>query len=97
MQIIEYDPKYKSEFVRLNTEWLEKFYYIESYDQYAMDHVEELIEKGSMVYFAVEDGKVLATCMIELLGDDVWEVRKLAAAWSIYGNWSQFCCAESLH
>ena len=46
MQIVEYDPKYKSEFVRLNTEWLEKLYYIESYDQYAMDHVEELIEKG---------------------------------------------------
>lgn len=23
MQIIEYDPKYKSEFVRLNTEWLQ--------------------------------------------------------------------------
>lgn len=59
MQIVEYDPKYKSEFVRLNTEWLEKLYYIESYDQYAMDYVEELIEKGSMVYFAVEDGKSL--------------------------------------
>ena len=29
MQIVEYDPKYKSEFVRLNTEWLEKLYYID--------------------------------------------------------------------
>ena len=53
MQIVKYDSKYKSEFVRLNTEWLTKLYYIESYDQYSMDHVDELIEKGSMVYFAV--------------------------------------------
>lgn len=86
MQIIEYDPKYKSEFVRLNTEWLTRLYYIESYDQYSMDHVEELIEKGSMVYFAVENEKVLATCMIEPLGDDVWEVCKLAAEWQYTGT-----------
>ena len=79
MKIVEYDPKYRADFVRLNTEWLTKLYYIESYDQYSMDHVEELIEKGAMVYFAVENGKVLATCMIEPLGDDVWEVCKLAA------------------
>ena len=79
MKIIEYDSKYRDDFVRLNTERLTKLYYIESYDQYAMDHVEELIEKGSMVYFAIEDEKVLATCMIEPLGDGVWELCKLAA------------------
>ncbi len=32
-----------------------------------------------MVYFAVKNEKVLATCMIEPLGNDVWEVCKLAA------------------
>ena len=79
MEIVEYDPKYREDFVRLNTEWLTKLYYIESYDQYSMDHVEELIDKGSMVYFAVDNGKVLATCMTEPLGDDVWEICKLAA------------------
>ena len=86
MEIIEYDPKYREAFVQLNTEWLTKLYYIESYDQYSMDHVEELIEKGSMVYFAVEQGKVLATCMIEPLGSDVWEICKLAAAGQYTGT-----------
>lgn len=79
MEIVKYDSKYREDFVRLNTEWLTKLYYIESYDQYSMDHVEELIEKGSMVYFAVENSKVLATCMTEPLGGDVWEICKLAA------------------
>lgn len=80
MNIVEYDPKYREDFVRLNTEWLTKLYYIEPYDQYAMDHVDELIEGGSIAYFAVEEDKVLATCMTEPLGDDVWEICKLAAA-----------------
>ena len=79
MEIVEYDPKYREDFVRLNTEWLTKLYYIESYDQYSMDHVEELIDKGSMVYFAIDNGKVLATCMTEPVGEDVWEICKLAA------------------
>ena len=92
MEIIKYDPKYREDFVRLNTEWLTKLYYIESYDQYSMDHVEELIQKGSMVYFAIENGKVLATCMTEPLGDDVWEICKLAAAGQYTGTG-----IESLH
>lgn len=86
MEIIQYDSKYREDFVRLNTEWLTKLYYIESYDQYSMDHVEELIEKGSMVYFAIENGKVLATCMIEPLGNDVWEICKLAAVGQYTGT-----------
>lgn len=32
-----------------------------------------------MVYFAIENEKVLATCMIEPHQDDVWEICKLAA------------------
>lgn len=79
MKIIKYDSKYRDDFVRLNTEWLTKLYYIEPYDQYSMDHVEELIEKGAMVYFAIDGKKVLATCMIEPLGNDVWEICKLVA------------------
>ena len=33
-----------------------------------------------MIYFALEDNHVLATCMAMPLGDDVWEICKLAAA-----------------
>ena len=51
MEIIEWDPKYRNDFVRLNTEWLTKLYYIETFDLYSMDHVDELIAKGAMVLF----------------------------------------------
>lgn len=44
-----------------------------------MDRVDELVQSGGMVYFAVEDEKVLATCMTVPLPGDTWEMCKLAA------------------
>lgn len=37
MKIVTYRPEYREAFVRLNTEWLTRFYWVESFDQYAMD------------------------------------------------------------
>lgn len=80
MKVDTYKPKYKEAFVRLNTEWLTRFYWIESYDQYAMDHVEELIEQGAMAFFALDDEEeVIATCMAMPLEGATWEICKLAA------------------
>lgn len=87
MKIVPYEPKYRDDFVRLNTEWLEKLYYIESFDQYSMDHIDELIQNGSMAYFAVDAAdRVIATCMTEPIGDDVWEICKLAAVGQYTGT-----------
>lgn len=87
MKIVPYDPKYKEAFVRLNTEWLTKLYYIESFDRYSMEHIDELILKGAMVFFAIDDnGEVLATCMTEPIGDDIWEICKLAAVGQYTGT-----------
>ena len=80
MKVDTYKPKYREAFVRLNTEWLTRFYWIESYDQYAMDHVEELIEQGAMAFFALDDKEeVIATCMVIPLEGATWEICKLAA------------------
>ena len=79
MKIIPYDPKYREDFIRLNTEWLNRFYWIETFDQDTMDRIDELIQNGAMAYFAVENDKVLATCMTMPLENDTWEMCKLAA------------------
>jgi putative acetyltransferase len=86
MEIIQYQEKYREDFVRLNTEWLERFYTVEPYDQDMMDRVEEFIEKGGMVYFAIEKGKVLSTCMTMPLYGDVWEMCKLASVGQYTGT-----------
>ena len=86
MKIVSYRPEYREAFVRLNTEWLTRFYWVEEFDQYAMDHVEELIEQGAMVFFVLDDkNEVLATCIAvplekdALMGENIWEICKLSA------------------
>lgn len=74
MKIIPYDPKYRKDFIRLNPQWLERFYWVEDFDQDAMNRVEELIADGAMVYFAIENNEVLATCMTMPLENGFHEV-----------------------
>lgn len=86
MEIVEYQKKYKKDFIELNIAWIERYFTPEQADYDVLDNVEELLEKGSMIYFAVEDEKVLATCMAMPLGDDVWEICKLAVTGQYTGK-----------
>lgn len=79
MKVIEYQEKYRQDFIRLNTAWVEKYFVMEDTDREILSHTDELIKKGGMIYFAVENEKVLATCMVIPEGKDVWEICKLAA------------------
>ncbi|MDO4299413.1 MAG: GNAT family N-acetyltransferase [Lachnospiraceae bacterium] len=86
MEIVEYQKKYEKDFIELNTAWVERFFVMEDADREVLEHVEELLETGAMVYFAVENDHVLATCMAMPLGDDVWEICKLAATGQYTGK-----------
>lgn len=80
MQTIPYDPVHKADFIRLNTAWIEKYFdHLEAPDYDLFDNLEDYLSRGTMIYFAIEDGKTAATCMVMPLGDDVWEIGKLAA------------------
>lgn len=79
MEIVEYEEKYKQEFIALNLAWIGRFFVPEQADMDVLDNVEQLLSDGGMIYFAVEGKEVLATCMTTPLGDGVWEILKLAA------------------
>lgn len=79
MEVIKYQEKYKIDFIKLNTAWVEKYFTMEQEDRDILYHVNEFLEKGSMIFFAIENNHVLATCMTMPLGNDVWEICKLAA------------------
>ena len=79
MEIVAYQPCYKQDFIALNTAWVEKFFVMEQADRDILEHVDEWLDKGAMIYFAVEENQVLATCMAQPLGHAVWEICKLAA------------------
>lgn len=86
MEIVEFQKKYEKDFIELNTAWVERFFVMEQADRDVLEHVEDLLKTGAMVYFAVENDHVLATCMAMPLGEDVWEICKLAATGQYTGK-----------
>lgn len=81
MRVIEYQEKYKKDFIKFNTDWIkDNFGYLEEEDLETFNHIEENLEKGAMIYFALEKEDVLAACMVKPLGDQgIWEVCKLGS------------------
>lgn len=78
MEITSYQEKYKSDFVRLNLVWIKKYFKVEPQDVEMLNDVENLLSKGAAVYFAVEQDKAIATCMVVPRDGQVWEICKLA-------------------
>ena len=60
MKIVKFEDKYRQAFIDINTEWITKlFVKIEPDDVETFEHIDELIAEGAMIFFAVEDEKVL--------------------------------------
>lgn len=81
MEVIEYQEKYKKEFIQFNTEWIEdNFGSLEEEDLHTFRHIEESLAQGAMIYFAIENGNVLATCMAKPTDENgKWELCKLGS------------------
>lgn len=81
MEIIEYDPKFKNDFIKFNTDWIvDNFGFLEDEDKDTFAHIEEDLCRGAMIYFAVENDVALASCMAKPMKEDgVWEICKLAS------------------
>lgn len=85
MEIIEYQKEYKKEFIQFNTDWIVgNFGSLEEEDVYTFHHIEESLAHGAMIYFALENGKVLATCMAKPEDENgKWELCKLGSNQSL--------------
>lgn len=86
MKIVEYQPKYKEDFIQLNTAWIEKYFTMEQDDYDVLNNVDKLLNNGAMIYFAIENNTVLATCMVTPISDTEWELCKLAANTNFQGK-----------
>lgn len=80
MEIIQYAPKYKQDFIELNTGWItEIFGEVEEHDKETFKNIERDIENGAMIFFAVDGENVLACCMAVPMDGGTWEICKLAS------------------
>lgn len=69
---------YKQDFVSLNLAWIEKCFKVEPQDVHMLEDVEDFRRRGAEAFFAAEENKAIATCMVTPVGDGVWEICKLA-------------------
>lgn len=52
LEIIKYQPKFATDFYKLNAAWLEKYFYVEPYDQKVLSNPQEyVIDPGGFIFF----------------------------------------------
>lgn len=79
IKIIAYDPRYKSDFIRLNKAWLEEYFFVEPHDIAVFENIEDIILKpGGEIFFCLADNEIAGTVAMQKINDSVFEMAKLA-------------------
>ena len=80
MKVIPYDPKYRQDFIDMNTAWISEMFHMEKTDLQEMNNIDEALARGGQIFFALDDdGNAMACCMIAPHDDGDWEIMKFAA------------------
>lgn len=82
MHVIEYDPRYKQDFIDFNTAWIiEHFGFLEKEDLETFETIEQSLQDGAMIYFAIDEDTqdAMATCMAKPMDGVTWELCKMGS------------------
>lgn len=83
VQIVAYEPKYKSAFKSLNEEWISTYFEMEEADHKALDNPEEyILDKGGKIFVALYNNQPLGVCAILKMDDPDYdfELAKMAVS-----------------
>jgi len=92
IRVVEFAPRWRDDFARLNLEWLERWFTVEPVDREVLSHPEvHLLANGGRILFAIStgpDGTERAVGTVALLheGDGVYELTKMAVAPEMRGG-----------
>ena len=88
--IVPYKRKYKSDFAKLNYEWLVKYFKsegIKNEDERLLNNPEkEIIKKGGQVFFAILKDEVVGTCAVLKVDDITYELAKMGVTEKAQGK-----------
>jgi putative acetyltransferase len=77
VEIKNYDAKYHKEFKDISLDWLQSHNLYEKADDDLLDNPEEYLEKGSSIFLAHYDDKVVGTISLIPVNKDTYEILKL--------------------
>lgn len=82
LRIVDYHPRWREDFARLNIEWLERWFVVEPIDREVLgDPQTHLLAGGGRILFAIDaDERVLGTVALLPYEDGSVELTKMAVA-----------------
>ncbi len=81
VSIIEYRDEHKSDFNKLNLEWLDKYDLTESHDLMVLDDPRgTIIDRGGFIYLAEVDGAIVGSAAIMKEHEGEYELAKMAVS-----------------
>jgi ribosomal protein S18 acetylase RimI-like enzyme len=85
IEIIPFKEKYAIDFYNLNVEWLEKYFYVERYDQKVLSNPKKyVLEPGGFIFFAKYHDKIVG--VVALINQNTFfELSKMAVALEYQG------------
>jgi DNA-binding MarR family transcriptional regulator len=87
VSIVPFRKKYKDDFLKLNTEWLEKYFEVEKEDKRVLNSPEkEIVKKGGEIFFALLNEEVVGTCAAHKVDDITYELTKMAVTEKAQGK-----------
>jgi ribosomal protein S18 acetylase RimI-like enzyme len=80
IRIVDYEPRWRSDFARLNIEWLERWFVVEAIDREVLSDPEaHILAAGGRVLFAVDAADhAVGTVALKHQGDGSYELTKMA-------------------
>ncbi|TFH65495.1 MAG: GNAT family N-acetyltransferase [Candidatus Zixiibacteriota bacterium] len=87
VEIVDYQPRYRKDFEKLNLEWIEKYFVVESSDMRVLgDPQGEIIDKGGAILFARLDRKIVGTVALIKHDSKTFELTKMAVTEKAQGQ-----------
>lgn len=81
IEIVSYQAKFKQVFYDLNIEWLETFFYVETFDKEVLSQPEKyILDPGGHIFFVVKDGAAIGTVALMKESAKSFELTKMAVS-----------------
>jgi DNA-binding MarR family transcriptional regulator/ribosomal protein S18 acetylase RimI-like enzyme len=79
VEIVDYKPRYRKDFEKLNLEWIEKYFVVEPSDKRVLDDPQgQIVAKGGRVLFARLDHRIVGTVALIKHDKTTFELTKMA-------------------
>ncbi|HEX2219781.1 MAG TPA: GNAT family N-acetyltransferase [Gemmatimonadales bacterium] len=79
VQLVTWRPELRTEFERLNREWIERYFTLEEEDRKVFEDPDgRIVQPGGQVFFVLEDEAVRGTCAVIRRDAETFELAKMA-------------------